>query len=125
LNFLLDTNVVSEWVKPRPNANVVRWLAETDEDRVFLSVITFAEIRFGIEGMMAGWGGMDSRGGCRSSFISPKLYTERKRDEVLAFDDVAVDPFEYLSEPEFSAGDRTHHEFESRDGIDCQVESVN
>jgi toxin FitB len=55
LNFLLDTNVVSEWVKPRPNANVVRWLAETDEDRVFLSVFTFAEIRLGIEEMMVGW----------------------------------------------------------------------
>jgi len=55
LNFLLDTNVVSEWVKPRPNANVVRWLAETDEDRVFLSVITFAEIRLGVEEMVAGW----------------------------------------------------------------------
>jgi predicted nucleic acid-binding protein len=55
LNFLLDANVVSEWVKLRPNANVVRWLAETDEDRVFLSVITFAEIRLGVEEMVAGW----------------------------------------------------------------------
>ena len=55
MNFLLDTNVVSEWVKPRPNANVVRWLAETDEDRVFLSVITFAEIRLGVEEIVAGW----------------------------------------------------------------------
>ncbi len=55
MNFLLDTNVVSESVKPRPNANVVRWLAETDEDRVFLSVITFAEIRLGVEVMVAGW----------------------------------------------------------------------
>ena len=55
MNFLLDTNVVSEWVKPRPNANVVRWLAETDEDRDFLSVITFAEIRLGVEEMAAGW----------------------------------------------------------------------
>ena len=55
MNFLLDTNVVSEWVKPRPNANVVRWLAETDEDRVFLSVITLAEIRLRVEEMVAGW----------------------------------------------------------------------
>jgi toxin FitB len=54
LNFLLDTNVVSEWVKPRPNAHVVKWLAETAEDSVFLSVMTFAEIRLGIEEMAAG-----------------------------------------------------------------------
>jgi predicted nucleic acid-binding protein len=49
LNFLLDTNVVSEWTRSRPNSNVVRWLFEADEDALFLSVITFAEIRQGIE----------------------------------------------------------------------------
>jgi predicted nucleic acid-binding protein len=31
--FLLDTNVVSEWVKPEPDRNVVAWLADLDEDR--------------------------------------------------------------------------------------------
>jgi len=54
MSFLLDTNVVSEWVKPRPNAGVVAWLAEIDEDRVFVSVITLAEMRYGIERMAAG-----------------------------------------------------------------------
>ncbi len=52
--FLLDTNVVSEWVKPQPNPNVVLWLAEVDEDCVFMSVISFAEIRRGIELMPTG-----------------------------------------------------------------------
>ena len=54
MNFLLDTNVVSEWTKSRPNAEVVTWLAEADEDRVFISVITLAELRFGVERMPAG-----------------------------------------------------------------------
>ncbi len=54
MSFLLDTNVVSEWVKPRPNAGVVAWLAEADEDRIFLSVVTLAELRYGIERMSAG-----------------------------------------------------------------------
>jgi predicted nucleic acid-binding protein len=54
MTFLLDTNVVSEWVKPRPNAGVVAWLAEVDEDRVFLSVITLAELRCGVERMAPG-----------------------------------------------------------------------
>ena len=49
MSFLLDTNVISEWVKPRPDPNVVAWLAEVDEDRVFLSVASLAEIRHGIE----------------------------------------------------------------------------
>ncbi len=54
MNHLLDTNVVSEWVKPRPDANVTRWLAQADEDRIYISVISFAEIRHGIDQMSAG-----------------------------------------------------------------------
>ena len=54
MNSLLDTNVVSEWVKPSPNPGVIRWLAEADEDRVFLSVVTLAELRYGIERMPVG-----------------------------------------------------------------------
>ena len=54
MNFLLDTNVVSEWVKPRPNAGVVEWLANADEDRLFLSVVTLAELRYGVERLPAG-----------------------------------------------------------------------
>jgi len=54
VSFLLDTNVVSEWVKPRPNAGVIAWLDGADEDRTFLSVITFAELRYGIERLPSG-----------------------------------------------------------------------
>jgi hypothetical protein len=54
VTFLLDTNVVSEWVKPRPDPGVITWLEEADEDRVFLSVVTLAELRYGIERMPAG-----------------------------------------------------------------------
>jgi predicted nucleic acid-binding protein len=54
VNFLLDTNVVSEWTKSRPDAGLVAWLAEADEDRIFLSVITIAELRHGIERLPAG-----------------------------------------------------------------------
>ena len=52
--WVIDTNVISEWVKPRPDAGVVRWLEEVDEDRVFLSVVSLAEIRFGIERLAPG-----------------------------------------------------------------------
>jgi toxin FitB len=54
VNFLLDTNVVSEWAKPRPDIGVVTWLAKADEDRVFISVVTLAELRHAIERMPAG-----------------------------------------------------------------------
>jgi toxin FitB len=54
VNFLLDTNIVSEWTMPRPDPGVVTWLAEADEDRVFISVLTLAELRHGIERMPDG-----------------------------------------------------------------------
>lgn len=47
MGFLLDTNVVWEWVKPRPDPGVVAWLAEADEDRVFVSVVTLANCATG------------------------------------------------------------------------------
>jgi predicted nucleic acid-binding protein len=54
MSFLVDTNVVSEWVKPVPNPGVTAWLANTDEDLVFLSVVTLTELRYGIERMPKG-----------------------------------------------------------------------
>ena len=54
MNFLLDTNVVSEPVRPRPDAAVIRWLAEADEDRLYLSVLTLSEIAQGVETMPEG-----------------------------------------------------------------------
>ena len=54
VGFLLDTNVVSEVSRPRPSERVMTWLAEADEDRLYLSVATIAEIQNGIEAMAAG-----------------------------------------------------------------------
>jgi len=45
---LLDTNVVSELVRPRPHPGVVRWIATTNESLLHLSVLTLGEIRKGI-----------------------------------------------------------------------------
>jgi toxin FitB len=46
--FLLDTNVISELVKPRPEPRVTRWIDATDEGLLCLSVLTLGEIRKGI-----------------------------------------------------------------------------
>lgn len=52
--FLLDTNVISEVARPQPSAAVLAWLAAVDQDNVFLSAVTIAELRYGIERMPAG-----------------------------------------------------------------------
>ncbi len=54
MSFLLDTNVVSEWARPRPDPGVVAWLAAADEDRVFLSVVSLAALRHGIDRLADG-----------------------------------------------------------------------
>lgn len=54
MRYLLDTNVISEWVKPQPNIGVIEWLANIDEDRVFISVVTVTELRYGIERLASG-----------------------------------------------------------------------
>jgi toxin FitB len=54
VSFLLDTNAVSEWTKPVPDRGLLEWLATVDEDRVYLSLITLAELRSGIERLAEG-----------------------------------------------------------------------
>jgi predicted nucleic acid-binding protein len=54
VSFLVDTNAVSEWVKPVPDPGLVAFLDAVDEDRVYVSVITVAELRQGIERLAPG-----------------------------------------------------------------------
>jgi len=54
VTWLLDTNVVSESIKPQPHPGVALWLSEVDEDTVYLSVVLLAEIRRGIELLPSG-----------------------------------------------------------------------
>ncbi len=48
MNYLLDTCVISELVKPQPEPKVVQWVADRDEYCLFLSVITIGELHKGI-----------------------------------------------------------------------------
>jgi len=48
LTYLLDTNVLSEVRRPLPDARVLAWLDEVEEERLHLSVITIAELARGI-----------------------------------------------------------------------------
>ena len=47
--WLLDTNVISELRRPRPNARVRTFIAAQPLEQLFVSAVTFAEIRYGIE----------------------------------------------------------------------------
>jgi predicted nucleic acid-binding protein len=49
--FFLDTNVLSEFARPdnNPDQRVKQWLEAADPDSLYASVLTFGEIRRGIE----------------------------------------------------------------------------
>jgi predicted nucleic acid-binding protein len=48
LNYLLDTCVVSELIKPKPSSKVTKWLRSCRDENLFLSVLTIGEIQKGI-----------------------------------------------------------------------------
>lgn len=49
MKYLLDTCVISEIIRPKPNENVIAWMQSQSEDNLYLSVLTFAEIEKGIK----------------------------------------------------------------------------
>ncbi len=48
MNYLLDTCILSEYVKKKPNFQVIQWLDEQNEDSLFISILTIAELKKGI-----------------------------------------------------------------------------
>ncbi len=46
--FLLDTNVVSEVMRPLPSEHVIHWLDQHTSDGLWISSITIAEIHYGL-----------------------------------------------------------------------------
>jgi toxin FitB len=47
--YLLDTNVISELRRPKPNRAVLAWLQAVDDVHLFISAVTLGEIQAGIE----------------------------------------------------------------------------
>ena len=47
--YMLDTNVISETLRKKPDEKVLNWLSSIDENKFSLSVLTLGEIRKGAE----------------------------------------------------------------------------
>jgi toxin FitB len=52
MNYVLDTNVISELISKRPDRKIVEWLDRLDPNTIYLNVITIGEIRKGIEKLL-------------------------------------------------------------------------
>ncbi|ABM61568.1 type II toxin-antitoxin system VapC family toxin [Halorhodospira halophila] len=54
MTIVLDTNVVSEVMRPHPESAVIEWLNSTDGKSLYVSTITIAEIEYGLHAMPEG-----------------------------------------------------------------------
>jgi hypothetical protein len=82
--IVLDTNVVSELMRPRANLDVVTWVDQQPADEVFLTAVTTAELRYGLARLP------DGR---RKSDLADRVQRtidEDFPDRVLPFDDDAA-----------------------------------
>ncbi len=52
--LILDTNVISEFMRPTPDADVARWLGAQPLDRLAITAVTVAEILYGLDVMPDG-----------------------------------------------------------------------
>ena len=60
MNFVLDTNAVSEMRKPRPNPGLIAWQDAQDPARLFITTITLAEVWHGFYCLPPGHADYDS-----------------------------------------------------------------
>jgi predicted nucleic acid-binding protein len=100
--YLLDTNAISEWVKPRPDPGVVRWFDQVDEDRTYLSVITLGELRKGIDRLA------DGRRRHRLDHWLTTELPERFTDRILPIDATVADQWGRLLARTETAGTTIH-----------------
>src|SRR5437763_10101908 len=47
--YILDTNVISELRRSRPNPEVLAWLLRTGDEQLFIAAVTFGELQAGVE----------------------------------------------------------------------------
>jgi predicted nucleic acid-binding protein len=80
VKYLLDTCLISELVKKEPNAAVLTWLDEQDEQTLFLSVLTTGELQKGVSRLPSGVRKDDLQG-----WIEHDL-SERFRERILDLD---------------------------------------
>lgn len=83
--FLLDTNIISEIAKTKPEPKVAKWIDGTDETLLHLSVLTLGEIRKGIAGLRE-----SSRRAALEAWLSGDLRM-RFADRILSIDEAVAD----------------------------------
>jgi predicted nucleic acid-binding protein len=109
--IILDTNVISEILRPAPSPAVEAWLAEQDGATVYFTAIGEAELRLGVAILPAG-----RRRTSLAEAIDAML-EEDFRDRILPFDSAAAQAYAAIAATRRAAG-RPISQF------DCQIAAI-
>ncbi|MBL8379974.1 MAG: PIN domain-containing protein [Burkholderiales bacterium] len=90
--FLLDTNILSNLIKPAPSAALVEWMGQRQDESLFVASLTVAEIRRGLLELPAGKRRRELEAWFSGPEGPPRLFAGR----ILAFDEKAGDEWARL-----------------------------
>jgi hypothetical protein len=105
--IVLDTNVLSEALKPLPSSIVLRWLAAQQPLSVFTTSITEAEVLYGVETLPSG------KRRIRLLAAVEKMFAEEFAGRILPFDEDAARAFAGI----VAARDRAGHPISQFDAM--------
>ncbi|MBW1723528.1 MAG: type II toxin-antitoxin system VapC family toxin [Deltaproteobacteria bacterium] len=80
MNYILDTCIISEIVKPKPRLKVINWLRSQNENNLYISVLTLGELHKGLEKIR------DKRKKKKIHLWIEQDLRERFRDKILPID---------------------------------------
>ena len=109
--IVLDTNVVSELMRTGPDANVVDWVGGQAAINLYLSTVSEAELRFGVEILPAG---------ARRERLAAEVEGMLREDfagRVLPFDSAAAQAYAVIAASRRAAGRPISH-------ADCQIAAI-
>lgn len=86
MRYLLDTNIISNVTKPSPSPTLLTWMAEQDDDDLFIASLTVAEIRRGILEKPAG----SRHNELEDWFVGPEGPQALFAGRILPFDEAAA-----------------------------------
>ncbi len=101
--IILDTNVLSELMRPKPSESVLAWIAKQPETELFTTSITEAEIFYGIEVL--------PRGKRREHLTTAAdaMFTEDFSGRVYGFDSAAARAFSKMASSRRTSGRPISH----------------
>ena len=109
--IILDTNVVSELLRPAPDPQVENWLGTQDGTRIFLTVVSEAELRYGVALLPKG-----ARRDALQHAVDAML-REDFRGRILSFDSAAAEVYAIIAAERRRGGSPISQ-------FDCQIAAI-